>query len=238
MSDVKLHLGDCLEYMRTMPDKSIDAVFTSPPYNLGRPKKGSMFSTKQGERLEYSEYEDDIPHEEYKKWQHEILQECYRLIKDDGVIFYNHKPRIKNKILDNRRDLIPFDILQEIVWDTTSKFNYNGAFFVPHTERIFIIAKNDWIPQKECVQYGEVWTIPPERTDKHPATFPTKLAVRVALSVCEKGKRILDPFMGSGTTGVACVQTGRNFIGIEIDPGYFKIAEKRIRDAQQQMRLF
>jgi len=48
---------------------------------------------------------------------------------------------------------------------------------------------------------------------------------------------ILDPFMGSGTTGVACVQTGRNFIGIEIDEGYFKIAEKRIKDAQQQMRL-
>ena len=48
---------------------------------------------------------------------------------------------------------------------------------------------------------------------------------------------ILDPFMGSGTTGVACVQTGRNFIGIEIDPGYFKIAEKRIKDAQQQIRI-
>ena len=52
-----------------------------------------------------------------------------------------------------------------------------------------------------------------------------------------EGDTILDPFMGSGTTGVACVQTGRNFIGIEIDEGYFKIAEKRIRDAQQQMRL-
>ena len=51
------------------------------------------------------------------------------------------------------------------------------------------------------------------------------------------GDTILDPFMGSGTTGVACVQTGRNFIGIEIDPTYFAIAEKRIKDAQQQMRL-
>jgi DNA modification methylase len=48
---------------------------------------------------------------------------------------------------------------------------------------------------------------------------------------------IFDPFMGSGTTGVACVQTGRNFIGIEIDPKYYAIAEKRIKDAQQQMRL-
>ena len=53
-----------------------------------------------------------------------------------------------------------------------------------------------------------------------------------------EGDTILDPFMGSGTTGVACAQTGRNFIGIEIDPGYFAIAEKRIHDAEQQPLLF
>jgi len=52
------------------------------------------------------------------------------------------------------------------------------------------------------------------------------------------GQTILDPFMGSGTTGVACVKTGRNFIGIEIDKGYFEIAQKRIAEAQLQMRLF
>jgi DNA modification methylase len=54
----------------------------------------------------------------------------------------------------------------------------------------------------------------------------------------EPGETVLDPFMGSGTTGVACVKTGRNFIGIEIDPTYFAIAEKRIADAQLQMPLF
>ena len=52
-----------------------------------------------------------------------------------------------------------------------------------------------------------------------------------------KGGTVLDPFMGSGTTGVACVQTGRNFIGIEIDPNYYAIAEKRIKEAQMQLRL-
>jgi site-specific DNA-methyltransferase (adenine-specific) len=72
----------------------------------------------------------------------------------------------------------------------------------------------------------------------HPAQKPEKLMTKLIMLFSNEGDTILDPFMGSGTTGVACVQTGRNFIGCEIDPGYFKIAEKRIHDAQQQMRLF
>ena len=61
--------------------------------------------------------------------------------------------------------------------------------------------------------------------------------VKLVERITNPGDLILDPFMGSGTTGVACVQTGRNFIGIEIDPTYYAIAEKRIHDAQLQMRL-
>jgi site-specific DNA-methyltransferase (adenine-specific) len=71
----------------------------------------------------------------------------------------------------------------------------------------------------------------------HPTVKPTALMRYLCRLITPPGGVVLDPFMGSGTTGVACVQTGRNFIGIEIDEGYFKIAEKRIMDAQQQMRL-
>jgi len=69
----------------------------------------------------------------------------------------------------------------------------------------------------------------------HPTTKPVRLMTRL-LNKMPPGT-ILDPFMGSGTTGVACVQTGRGFIGIEIDPGYFEIARKRIEQAQMQMRM-
>ena len=77
------------------------------------------------------------------------------------------------------------------------------------------------------------------RSDKngHPCPKPTKLMVHILERYTAPGSTILDPFMGSGTTGVACMQTGRNFIGIEIDPGYFAIAEKRINDARMQLRL-
>jgi DNA modification methylase len=71
----------------------------------------------------------------------------------------------------------------------------------------------------------------------HPAQKPVELMTWILSNYTNPGDTILDPFMGSGTTGVACVQTGRNFIGIEIDPGYFAIAEKRIAEAQLQVRM-
>jgi site-specific DNA-methyltransferase (adenine-specific) len=87
---------------------------------------------------------------------------------------------------------------------------------------------------------GNVWNVFPAKSKKerlHPAPFPVQLAKDHVLSWSNSGGLVLDPFMGSGTTGVACVQTGRDFIGIEIDPGYFKIAERRIKEAQAQMAL-
>jgi DNA modification methylase len=72
----------------------------------------------------------------------------------------------------------------------------------------------------------------------HPTTKPIELMLWCIENYTKLGDTILGPFMGSGTTGVACVQTGRDFIGIEIDPGYFKIAERRIKDAQAQGKLF
>ena len=71
----------------------------------------------------------------------------------------------------------------------------------------------------------------------HPSPKPIDYMRKLIVRISELGDTILDPFMGSGTTGVACVQTGRNFIGIEIDPKYFEIAEKRIAEAQLQIRM-
>ena len=72
---------------------------------------------------------------------------------------------------------------------------------------------------------------------QHPTQKPLSLIKKLVCEFTNEGDTILDPFMGSGTTGVACVQTGRNFIGIEIDPTYFAIAERRIKEAEAQPRL-
>jgi len=89
--------------------------------------------------------------------------------------------------------------------------------------RIGAILPNYIQYQRECVD--------------HPTQKPLKLLRQLVTRISKEGDTILDPFMGSGTTGVACVQTGRDFIGIEIDKGYFDIAEKRIKEAQLQIRM-
>ena len=71
----------------------------------------------------------------------------------------------------------------------------------------------------------------------HPTPKPVKVTKWLIENTTNEGDTILDPFMGSGTTGVACVQTGRNFIGIEIEPKYYEIAERRIKEAQMQIRM-
>lgn len=85
-----------------------------------------------------------------------------------------------------------------------------------------------------------VWKIHPESAKKigHTAPYPVEIPYRIIKFYSSRNGIILDPFMGSGTTGVACIKTGKKFIGIELDPTYFSLAEKRIHDAQQQMRLF
>lgn len=83
----------------------------------------------------------------------------------------------------------------------------------------------------------DVPMVPEKNANGHPCPKPVKLLSWLLRKATDDGMDILDPFMGSGTTGVACVQTGRNFIGIEIDPNYFAIAEKRIKQAQLQMHL-
>ena len=85
-------------------------------------------------------------------------------------------------------------------------------------------------------QRFNVWDLSPQRQkgkDSHPAPFPVSLAQDHVISWSDEGDTVLDPFMGSGTTGVACVNTGRRFIGIELDADYFAIAEKRIAEAQR-----
>ena len=83
--------------------------------------------------------------------------------------------------------------------------------------------------------YGIPKIIP--RAHQHPTQKPVELAAHFIKLHTRPGDTVLDPFMGSGTTGVACAQTGRNFIGIEIDAGYFAIAQRRIAEAQAQLAL-
>lgn len=237
IGDAVLYLGDCLKILPTL-DK-VDAVVTSPPYNLGNAKKGNFYGGKgKGETISYLSYSDDLDDDVYIKWQHSLFYLWIKLIGDDGVIAYNHKPNIINGEYQDKRKLIPFPIRQEIVWDRCCMVNFSGGFFAPQSERIFLVAGKDWKPNRESVGWGDIWRVAPEMNTPHPAPFPTALANKIINGCTKQNNTILDPFMGSGTTGVACVNLGRKFIGIEIEEKYFDISCERIAAAYAQGRLF
>jgi len=192
MTDVKLYLGDCLEVMRGMPDKCVDAVITDPPY-------------------------PDYYANEYKYF--------------DGILEPLKEFDCRQLVFWSAKVEFPLDYSAIHIWDK--------AIGVSQYERIFERNghKNFQVFREMSIFSSVRAKIAGDTFYNHPSQKPIKLIRKLIEKYTHEGDTILDPFMGSGTTGVACVQTGRNFIGIEIDPTYFAIAEKRIAEAQKQPRL-
>jgi site-specific DNA-methyltransferase (adenine-specific) len=230
---VKLHLGDCLEVLKTLEDGSVDAVVTSPPYNqkINKFKPSGMQRNWRWADKIASGYFDDLPEPEYREWQSLILGELYRVTKDGGSCFYNHKCRWRDGVLLHPIDIVrdsPWEIRQEIIWRRDGSPTMNARMFAPCDERIYWLRKGRHHWNQDCVGYLSVWNLNSVKGTDHACAFPIEIPDRCMRATTDEGCTILDPFMGSGTTGVACVRTGRNFIGIEIDPAYHAIAERRI----------
>jgi modification methylase len=230
----KIICADCLEIMKKIPDNSIDLVVTSPPYNLKNSTgNGMKANTKSGKwagaalQNGYSHHNDCMPHDEYAKWQKDCLMEMYRVIKNDGAIFYNHKWRVQNGLLQDRQDIVNgFPIRQIIIWRRKGGINFNPGYFLPTYEVIYLIAKPDFKLAPKANRFGDVWEFTQEMKNEHPAPFPVALIERIISSTT--AQLILDPFNGSGTTSVVASGLKRNFIGIELSPEYCELANKRL----------
>lgn len=225
--------GDCLEVMQSLPDGCIDLVVTSPPYNLKNStgngmKDGRGGKWKNAELVKgYSHYHDCLPHDEYVQWQRACLKEMMRLIPNNGAIFYNHKWRVQDGILQDRQDIVNgFPVRQIIIWKRKGGINFNAGYFLPTYEVIYLIAKPDFKLAPKANALGDVWEIKQEKNNSHPAPFPVELADRIITS--SYAKTILDPFMGSGTTAIAALMNKRQYLGIELSPDYVAMAEERI----------
>jgi site-specific DNA-methyltransferase (adenine-specific) len=247
-----LHLADCRYVLPSIV--TADIVFSSPPYNLGatpwppaghwspgQPSGGGgkwKGGADSGRGVQYGAHDDTMPWPEYVAWQREIIAELWRITSPAGVIFYNHKARVVGTRLWQPTELIPEHVehRQTVVWRRPGGMNYNPTAFVPTHEQVLVLAHPDWRLRSRGVSgLGDVWEVTPEPSD-HPAPFPLGLPLR-ALDACDGGT-VLDPFMGSGTVGVACAQERKAFIGIEKDPKWFDMACRRIDTAERQGRLF
>jgi site-specific DNA-methyltransferase (adenine-specific) len=231
-NSIKLKCGDFFELVKKVPDNSVDMIFADPPYNLS----GKNFLTvKNGKPVTCNKGEWDIIgdiHEFNRKW----LLECRRILSTTGTIWisgtlHNH-PSIGVLLKE-----LNFWIINDIIW-----FKRNAAPLLsknrlaPSTELIWLASKTkkyffnyDKAKEINCgKQMKNLWEIPAARhLTKHPTEKPEILLERILLLGSEQGATVLDPFMGSGTTGAVAKKLDRNFIGFEICEEYFNIAKER-----------
>lgn len=183
----------------------------------------------------YKDYDDNMPYSEYVKWQRECVSEMYRLIKDDGAIFYNNKNRVQGGLLQDRREIVSdFPLRQIITWKRSGAINFNAGYFLPTTEQIYLICDKSFKLAKGANKWTDVWEIKQEMKNPHPAPFPEQLIDRIVSSTT--GQIILDPFGGSGTTAVSSLKYDRNFIIIEKSNLYCEMAKARI-EGREDWRL-
>lgn len=238
----KIIHGDALELMRQIPNNSIDLIVTSPPYNIknstgnglkdGRGGKWANAKLQNG----YGYYDDAMPYDKYVKWQRDCLTEMLRIIPEDGAIFYNHKWRVQNGLLQDRQDIVEgFPVRQIIIWRRKGGLNFNSGYFLPTYEVIYLIAKPKFQLAPKANRYGDIWEFGQDLNNSHPAPFPIDLIERIVSST--SAKIILDPFIGSGTSAIAALNNERDYVGIELCKEYCDMAEERIKQYTSQVKL-
>ena len=126
----------------------------------------------------------------------------------------------------------------EIIWNRGGGMMFNARMFVRFDERILWFTRGKWKWNQECVGFGTIWEIARAQNKAHPVAFPEELPARCIAATTDPGDLVLDPFMGSGTSGVAAVRAGRRFVGAEMDPTHFDTACRRIAEAQRQGDMF
>lgn len=237
---------DVLDGLRELEDSSIDLIITSPPYNKtglnGFRKASNIWNrciTYGGEQNA-----DNMPEEDYQKWQIEILNECFRVLKDDGSMWYNHKDRIvykKGYVISPLKWIwqSPFLVRQEIIWNRTATPNVDVKRFMPVVEKIYFLTKTErprFVRSKDCQFKTDVWTFQADKNTRHPAPFPIVLPDNIIPSVAQ-GERItvLDIFSGSGTVAVSAYRNGCDYLGFEKYPEYVEMAKRRLEEEKNKL---
>lgn len=243
--NLDLRLGDCIEVMKTIDSDSVSCIVTSPPYN----KKGLIGKVTPGNQvwkkfnIDYDSYGDDLSEEDYHTWMVNVLNEMMRIIKPDGSIFFNHKPRRHRNKVHLPTDFIcesNLKIYQMIIWNRLSSPNIRKDVLLPCTEHIYWLTKGKPKVRKSQIPkeyHSEVWTMNPDRNNLHPAPFPEILVDNCIMLTTDEGDLCMDPFLGSGTTAVVSKNRSRDFIGIEIDEKYMDLTKKRIENYQGKLKL-
>ena len=232
---------DVMEGMKLLPDKSIDIIITSPPYNKAglngiksdSPKNNWKPNIVYGGDMSI----DNKPEDEYQRWQIDFLNECFRVLKSDGSMFYNHKNRIHKGFIVSPYEWIlksRMRVRQEITWNRGSSNNLAPYRYIPSNEIIFWLTKSKRVSFTRPVGLEnkmETWNIGFKRNTEHPAPFPLEIPDTILACIPNDGDKIvLDPFMGSGTVAISAIKHNFRWLGFELLGEYVDMANNRIKD--------
>ncbi len=227
-----LMLGDCYNLIQTIPNNSVDLVYVDIPYlyNLGGGGNSSLAKRMAVKKEALSKISNGI--------DYTILDEFVRICKAPYMYIWCSKLQLPDILLYMKKYNLIYDIL---VWCKSNPSPTTKNVLLPDIEFCLMFREPKTTKFNEDYKLASHWYHSATNTaDKklynHPTIKPLQLVKRHILHSTQPGDTVLDCFMGSGTTGVACVETGRNFIGMEIDENYFNVAKSRIEAAERKER--
>lgn len=242
MADINLYNDDCISRMRRLPEESIELIVTDPPYNLGNFMKNRDTNlVKMRDNFFGAAGWDDLDFKEWEKSMNRFFKQASRVIKNGGSMivfmaiikvetliklaekngFYYKTTGIWHKLNPMPRNMNLHFVNSTEAWvyftykKRTGTFNNNGQVI------------HDFI-ETSVTPNGE------RKCGKHPTQKPEQLITHFITVLSNEGDTVLDPFMGSGTTGVVSKRYNRNFIGIELNEQYFEIASNRIEEVPDE----
>nr|WP_295556368.1 site-specific DNA-methyltransferase [uncultured Hyphomicrobium sp.] len=243
----RILVGDCLDELRRIPDRSVDLVFADPPYNLQLSTELLRPNNTRVDGVDDA-WDKFASFEEYDRFTRAWLAECRRVLKPDGALWligsYHNVFRLGAALQDQG-----YWILNDVVWRKVNPMpNFRGRRFTNAHETLIWAARDQKSrytfnyeslkASNDDLQMRSDWLFPicsgPERLKDdggrkaHPTQKPEALLHRILLATTNAGDTVLDPFFGTGTTGAVAEKLGRRWIGIERDPDYAKAAEERI----------
>lgn len=247
--DHEVYFEDCVAGMADrLDDDSVDLVFTSPPYNIGKGRTGDRAS-------DAVEYDDDRTPAEFRAFLGDVFDEVARVVNPGGHVFVN----LEHTLDPDRglqpstwiREVVPLPLQSIIVWHKPGNFYRpdvveRGAYH-PNWEPVYHFSTGGDPLPSDTGDAANVWEVPTAEKQsrsgpaydygEHPAPFPVPLAERAIATASTPGDRVLDPFMGSGTTAVAAILNDREFVGFELDEqgAYQPTVERRIQAAREEV---
>jgi site-specific DNA-methyltransferase (adenine-specific) len=224
--NAELHCGDCLEFMRGMKTGSVNLVLTDPPFASSTPSAQDNGTRKWAWRRSYADFNPT------QRWWDLIAMELGRVMSADAQIYVFCDSKAYSVVYPTIYE-ITTGVVQALVWDKGRQVL--GKHYRYQTEFIIYGRNKESLPLTN--DHSNILKFTPVYNKEHSSEKPLDLISFLVNNSTTTGQVVFDPFMGSGPTGVACVNLGRSFVGVEIDPEHFSNAEKRIVAARFQPQL-